>query len=291
MPAGDLITADYQCEYAGILMGPGTKYGIKSYDFADMPVLRSSHTSRGNDQGNYRGSDYMDNRFVNLDMVIIGTSNNDLQNLIATLQGATAPSNNLNNVLVFQLPGQVKKQVSARSYKRAMPQTADRAQFATVDAKLQFLCLDPRIYSQALNVSSVGPPAIVGGRVWPHVYPRIYTSGTGSSVIVCNNVGTFETRPVYTIVGPVTNPAIFNNTTGQYLKFNITLLATDTLTIDTAASSVLLNGTASRRNSVTTDSSTITSMNLQPGANSIGFLPTSSVAGALLTVTWRDAWV
>jgi hypothetical protein len=144
---------------------------------------------------------------------------------------------------------------------------------------------DPRIYTSELitTIINYGGDAGTGFAFnlgfdfgfGPAVAP------TGANV---NNSGNRPTPAIMTIVGPVTSPAIVNDTAGLTLAFNITLAATDSLVIDLANRTVLLNG-INRRGTL-----------LQPnwfflakGDNFIRF-GGGAGTGSYLTIQHRAAW-
>lgn len=117
---------------------------------------------------------------------------------------------------------------------------------------MQFAAPDPRRYglgstiggSTGLPVSSGGLDWVTGGGLsWPLNWGSITTTGQ----IVFTNTGSAPTDPLFTISvpsGTLVNPVITYQPTGQRLKYNGTLVAGDSLVIDTSAfsRSVTLNG-------------------------------------------------
>jgi hypothetical protein len=286
---GSTITSDWQVEFMStngtITMGPGTPYGIKSFDFQDTPPLRSTHAAKAMDHGTYRGNDYIDTRLVNLDLVVTGTSNANLISNMQALASATVPSL-FEQPLTYRFPGDVLKTLFVRPEKRSNPLTYDRAQFGSVDATLQFWALIPFIFEANQNkvvgsVSSTG----LGGRTYPRTYPLTFGTPGYSNSILCNNLGTFNTYPLVVINGPCANPRLTNTTTGMTMAFNVTLGTTDVLTIDMLQKSAFLN-LVSARYLMTTDS---TYYPLQPGSNQLSYIA-SSGSTSTCTVYFRSAW-
>lgn len=105
---------------------------------------------------------------------------------------------------------------------------------------------------------------------------------TGATISVG---GTRPTPAVFVITGPITSPVITNDTLGVSLAFNITLGASDTLTIDTANRTVVLNGSLNRRNTLLQPNWFF----LQPGDNFIRY-GGGAGTGSFLTVQHRAAW-
>lgn len=107
---------------------------------------------------------------------------------------------------------------------------------------------------------------------------------TTDQVELVNN-GNRDTPVVFVIQGPATNPFIINDTLGLNLKFNITLGENDTLTVDTANHTIVLNGSANRRGVLEEPNWFL----LRPGSNFIRFRA-DTVGPATLLTSWRDAW-
>lgn len=101
-----------------------------------------------------------------------------------------------------------------------------------------------------------------------------------------NNGGNRATPAVLTINGPVTNPVIYNDTTGQNLNFTTTLASGQTLVIDTYYRTVYLNGISNRRSWLTNAGW----FYLQPGQNFIRFRSTNAADTGTLSVSFRPAW-
>jgi hypothetical protein len=147
---------------------------------------------------------------------------------------------------------------------------------------------DPRRYSATEQTPTVGlPSATETGFGAPFGAPIGFGgAGAGGDVTVTND-GDLAARPVLTISGPVLNPVVRNNTTGEELRFGIDVAAGDFLTVDTAARTVLLNGTANRRNALLQGSRW---PRVAPGSNTFQFRAASSDPAAMLGVRFRSAW-
>lgn len=136
--------------------------------------------------------------------------------------------------------------------------------------------------------ASTGVFSASAGRAYPLVYPRVYgPSGTDGVVAVTNN-GNTDTFPIIVLsagTGPMVNPQV-TLVGGLTLLFTTTLNAGDTLTIDTGARTVLLNGTAARNWPL--PSGTLPCPG--PGVSQLLFNAFTSSPGAEMSVTWRDAY-
>lgn len=156
---------------------------------------------------------------------------------------------------------------------------------------LPLVSADDRIVGTTVN-SEVIVPGGAGGIVG---YTDAYSDPYGEDLDVSGqvtvvNAGKAGARPWFVIEGPITNPRLVNNTTGEEIRITYTLAANEFLTVEThpARRSVLFGGTSSRWGAV--DNANTTWWELGPGANDIRLLSLSFTAGAELTVNWRDTW-
>lgn len=100
-------------------------------------------------------------------------------------------------------------------------------------AVVQLRAADPTFYDP--TIQSV--PFTTGGGSGGFVVPVVVPVGVGASTINSTQVivypGTWLTLPIVTIIGPLTNPVITNQSTGEKLDFTgITITAGHTYTID-----------------------------------------------------------
>lgn len=121
------------------------------------------------------------------------------------------------------------------------------------------------------------------GRVWPRVWPRswgLVGSVTAGSVVMPNG-GTAPYWPTLRIDGPVPNPVITQNESGDFIRIAYNLLAGQWIDVDLGNRRVLLNGQISLRN-VTTFGGTW--LAIPPGGGSISWTADGADPAAQLTV-------
>lgn len=160
-------------------------------------------------------------------------------------------------------------------------------------------CADPRIYGATVRTANVviANPASSGGGSFPLSFPLSFEGGVAAvtAALAVNNAGLSEEEggfaPVTLAVkGPVVGPLELRNTTvGKKIRIDIDLSADDTLTVNTADKSIVLNGMADRRTYL--DYLSTNWWGLAPGNNNIELAFASFAAGAQLTASWRDAWL
>lgn len=288
--AGVPATSGFQWDFNGLLLGDGTPYNILQVEGLDsMPAIQQGDVNRGRDTGQYQGVYYVGGREVTVTLEVQDTTaaafRTDMDNL--GLAFTPAPTNEL--PLYYNLPGmpQSSRLVWVRPIDR--PNVIDQNYlFNKAKLQLRLWATDPRSYDSTLQSAVATLPASNGGAAWPWTWPVSWGSSSGSGTVNVVNAGNFETRPVISIAGPVDNPTIANNTTGLSLTFLISLVSTDVLTVDFLNKTVILNGTASRRNTMTSASSWWT---LPPGTSVFAYHANTVQVGSLATIYWQSAWL
>lgn len=102
------------------------------------------------------------------------------------------------------------------------------------------------------------------------------------------NAGDAPTWPRFRIDGPITNPQILNNTTGEQVALAYALGTGEYLDVYPELGRILLNGTANRYSAV--DFANSSWFQLDPGSNDIRLLAAAYSAPAQLTTFWRNAY-
>lgn len=278
------MSLDTRGSFNGLNFGAGTSFGVFQREgLEDLPAIRSSDEDRPQEHGQFAGVDYVGPRQVILGLRAVARDLATFDNLKQQLQAAF-------QVSASEIPlyfDNSTRMVKARCRRRQIPLELGKKLMAA-DVLVEFLATDPRIYDAIVTQASIGLPTNTGGMTFPASFPLAFGSvGTGGLLTLVNS-GTFPTRPVLTIQGPIDNPVVENVTAGRLLSFGISLASTDSLIVDLDARSVLLNGTASRRSSLRTGSSW---WELAPGSSTIRFRANTYQAGAVLTVSYRSAWL
>lgn len=108
------------------------------------------------------------------------------------------------------------------------------------------IAADPYKYGPSGTYGPARLPSATGnpGRSYPRVYPVTYGAlgslPTGAAITV-PNAGDTASEAIYAVQGPVPGPVIALSN-GLFIGFTLTLAATDSLIIDTAAGSAQVNG-------------------------------------------------
>jgi hypothetical protein len=152
---------------------------------------------------------------------------------------------------------------------------------------------DPTIYGATLQAASTAastPGGSTGSAAYAFSYPIAFGATWYTVSATAFNNGTIPTYPQsIDVYGPVTNPKVTNNKTGEFIQVNVTLSSpTDHLQVQYAKDylSVTLNGVNNIRN-VTTDS---TYFKIKPGGNSISLTGSSISSGSYATVSYYDGY-
>ncbi len=104
---------------------------------------------------------------------------------------------------------------------------------------LQLYAPDPLVLSKNIQ-SSNGIYGLLGGVTLPVELPTALFSVLNK--ITCVNSGNFAAKAKLTITGAITNPKIYNLTTGRFFKMNLAMNAGDVLILDTTDATADLNG-------------------------------------------------
>jgi hypothetical protein len=126
---------------------------------------------------------------------------------------------------------------------------------------------------------------VSGGVTFPLTFPITFGASSGGSA-TATNAGNAAVYPTVTISGPVVNPVLTNDATGESLRLNITLLAGDTLVVNTRRRTILLGQT----NKMSSKIAGSTFWSLPPGDNPLRFAGDTYNTGTA-TIIYRPAWL
>ncbi len=112
---------------------------------------------------------------------------------------------------------------------------------------ISMLAPDPLKYGGAAVTASLSVATPGAGLAPPWTPPVLVpASSSGLDQAVMTNTGIYSSPPVITIHGPGASVSVYNYATSLLLAYDLTLGASDFLTVDVAAGVALLNGTAQR---------------------------------------------
>lgn len=152
---------------------------------------------------------------------------------------------------------------------------------------------DPTIFSGATKTASTqesDASLTTGSAVFSKTFPLIFGSTTFAVSSSAQNNGTLPGYPAsITVHGPVNNPVITNQTTGESIEVDVNMTqTTDLLTLiyDKDTLSINFNGTSEIQN--VTNNSTL--FKIQPGENIITLTGTTVSNGAYAEVNYYDTY-
>jgi hypothetical protein len=263
----------------------GVYWALQTLDGWDSAEVRAEFSEREADHGAWANPVYLGSRPITLTGTVTAPDRVTLEDALERLR--TAASLGDTTLVVYELTGS-KQATVRRSGKPLMAYVTDR--IATYSVLVT--AGDPRRYSTTLQTGTTGLPATTGGLTFPVTFPITFSATSISGQINVVNAGSVDTRPVLTITGPVIAPvvsALYADGSLRQLVYSQDLVSGDVLTIDTDAHTVLLNGSVSRRRFMTVSAGWPTI----PAGASVNFQFQSSTynASAMLTATWRSAWM
>lgn len=174
-----------------------------------------------------------------------------------------------------------KQMLVRRSGEIPEPKVAD----ADVRFIIGLVAPDPRKYGTVLHQLTATQASPAAGLAPPLTPPLALPAGAPPMAVACTNAGSYETRPTVLITGPITGPAVVNQTTGQVVSFSgMTLAASDQLLVDLSTKTSYLNG--AYRTADVSSSWWV----LQRGTTTVQVTGTGAT-GSTMTVAWRDAWI
>jgi len=274
---------DGQVQLRSLVFGAETMHRMVTHF---NPFVRSVRASEGDarawNHGAWSGAEFVDAVVIPMRIVALGQGAPQFLALHQQLTAAFAPSSQ-DLELRFAVAG--SEYVMYGRPRLVEPEPRNITGIAYYRAA--FIALDPLIYSGAEHLQTLVLPQVTGGLTLPVQAP--FTIGatviTGRAQIT--NAGTAPAGLRLRFNGPVVEPrvSLLVGSVTSTLRILLTLTAGQFLDVDTAARTVYLNGTVSRRGNTTGDWPI-----LPNGTYELAFDATTYDAAASLEVRWRDAW-
>ncbi|GII89617.1 hypothetical protein Ssi03_76070 [Sphaerisporangium siamense] len=290
--AGELIAGDWDIDWDGFLIGTGTPYTVVQLDgWLDSPPLVDRSVPRPSRHGSWAGRPRAQARTVTA-IVRIVAERSAMGDAVHALRAATGVARDATEApLAIRALGQTLV-AFGKFANRLLSVDQLFAAGVALAVPLQWRCADPRLYELAEQSATIGAPTGgSGGLTYPLTYPLSYGTPAGPATATCVNTGNEATNPVLVFTGPITTPRMVNSTLGRSLEFDLDLPAGQTLTVDTDAGTVLLNGTTDRLYKRTGTSVPVEYFELAPGPNNLTLFGAALGVGAQVQVTWRSAYL
>lgn len=285
--AGNLVTSDWEFEYRGLLLGGDTDYAYLESNVKTKPPVRSSDQDKLHGHGLWPGGDFLGGRQIILtfDVFNENTGRDGFGALVEEF-GRVFDNGTEPDELVFQHP-HVASGRKVRTW--CTPRRLDvpdnmQSYEGSAICTVELIAQDPRYYSDELfSAKNIGLGSQSSGLTWPLTWPLEWGSVESSSFAAVNN-GSRPASPVFTITGPVVNPRIENLTQNKTMSFALTVAEGQSLVVDVAAGTVLLNGV----NRYSSQAQGFEWFELGAPGDTIRFGALSGTG--LLSAEWRAAW-
>lgn len=256
----------------------GIAWVWEGLDGWDSPDVSGSIIQRSADHGGWPAPQYYAPRVLTL-RLFASAANQATRDLARALLQQVIPVNDL-AILTYNEP--IPKLVQFRRSGRIQ-------EVCETLTDVAFTCNitapDPRKYATVQFQQPAGGGPAVNYLTIPATVAYTMPNNVPPGSTIATNFGTFETRPVITVWGPVTAPALVNATTGQKVSYStVTLAAGDQLVVNFDSRTGLKNNVY-----VPADISSSWWV-LQPGPVSIQ-LQGNPVAGGSFTAVWRSAFI
>lgn len=266
--------------------GGGNGIGVTAFSWTKTP--RTQRRSRPRAHGSKDLSRYYEGRLYHLAGVLYGVSEEDAQARLDSFEEAIALDGDY-VALQWRLAGRTDDETALVKVDGDLAYEFANDTRTALRWALTLFAEDPRRYGATERTGTYDPTAAGSGAgiVFAEVFPLNF-AGTSSTHLDVTNAGNFPTPPVLTITGPVTNPIIDNDTTGESITTSgLALLADETAVIDVAAKTITVGGSL-RPDLI--DASATDWFELAKGSNLLRLRGTGMVTSeTALAVSFHDA--
>lgn len=275
---------DYQVEYNGFLMGPGTAYDLPpGCDFYDMAAVKTMDQARVWADGAWSGPDFGGVLTPSLPMNVHATASLALTDALSALRGVLGPQSSALPLWV-KLPGMVAQGIPAKVNKRSFPVGLDWYGGSATGA-VQFRCPDPAWQSVPRTLSLSASGATASGLTFP-LFTAVYdvldfgTTAVSPASGMLTSSGNTGAWPFVVVTGPVSGFSIILD--GNTVTYTDTVPAGQTVTIDYKTGYATLTGGVDRTTKLSSRQfSPVTS------TSSVFFSAASGTAAITIADLWR----
>lgn len=279
----------------------------------DNPEVRATDSPRPQGHGDHSGTDWMGPRFVEVDLSGVIELGSDLTEDGSLMHLRRALRIGPGELVVEGLAGLPPLLLRGKVRRASIPTDRDLA-FGVARPAFQFYCPDPLRYSASevlLEVDLREKPTVAATTyaspvtysasvpykgaesdvtlvpIAPPAAPPATPGGRAGLIGALDavNAGIYATAPVARVYGPAPPFTLLQGTTNRRWQYREAVAAEDYLEIDMKNHTVLLNGTASRRQHMRGNW-----FDLQPGPNSVSYLPSGPAVGSWFQLRYRHAY-
>lgn len=275
------MLADYEFEINGLELKIDDGYIVEDPDGLFARTIRTDDHPRSLRDGTDLGPDFVEGKAIVFAITVLQSDREQLLELLSALSMAWEPGD---TILRFAHPAGTRR-VYGRP-RRFLPNTASIGA-GEVNVQAEFVLGDPLQYDDELSTVEATEPFLTGGLSWPHAWPHGWgAAGPGAATL--ENAGDTDTfmAGVVTAITDIEGFAITNVDTGELFSMTTPMLAGQTMALDFAARTVLLNGRTTRAAHIDRPQSTWFS--LPPGETTVDYIPL--LGEAALALSWRSAW-
>lgn len=274
---------DGQVQLRNLVLGAETTHRMVTHFNPFVRGVRADEgDSRAWNHGAWSGAEFAEQVVIPMRIVALGEGAAGFLAAHRQLTEAFAPSHE-DLELRFAIAGQ--EYVMFGRPRLVEPQPRNHTGIAWYQAA--FVALDPLIYSGVEHLQTLMLPITTGGLTLPVEAPFTIGASVVSGRASLSNAGNAPVGLRLRIVGPVVQPrvSLLVGSVTSTLRILLTLTAGQFLDVDTAAHTVYLNGSISRRGNASGDWPV-----LPTGTHELAFDADTYDAAAELQVRWRDAW-
>lgn len=247
----------------------------------DGPGIRRDRTDRMNAHGEFSERGWRGARLVTIEGD--ATCPSEAVAALAAQQLAAVLGDGLDGVLEVTDTATVDMSIGAGLFSEPKIEWKNDT---TAAYQLQFLCPKPRKYGAPMNAQT-GVATAGGALEYPLDDPLDYGAPGDPGTVTLTNSGTADTAPAFTVTGDLPDGfSITHVQSGDQLVYSDAVLAGQTVRLDTADSSVWLEGNADRSAKLTVREW----VRIPKKTTATWLFEAAGSVGAQLIVEMRSAW-
>jgi hypothetical protein len=253
----------------------------------DGPETRESAELRADGDGGVHGDFFHGRRPVTLEGIIWPDPFDTRQEREERIARATNAMR-ADALLTWTPAGKSQREISLR--RAQPPRIAGRRPKSFLIAMVSASAYMSSSAPQQIEIATGG--TVTTNLAFPWVFPLDFVPGGGGSgggSTFITNGGNAPASPTFRVNGPITNPVIRNETTGQEIRLIYDIASGDYIDIDVIERTIVFNSNTNRYSAL--DFANSEWWELVPGSNDVRITGSAFGSPASLVVNWRDAWI